>query len=287
MLKIEKYEALTQEQLDAQETKVIAFSIQKGGASKSTTTAVTSHLIPKLQPNAKVLVIDFDAQGNQTQLLTGLLPNEFNATILDAMKAVHENPNLTGEDIKEYFIHEVNENLHIIPANDLFATFWQWLYLNVYPTGHDINTVLKEVIDRVKHLYNYIIIDTAPDLSERMTNALVAATDVVIMFEPSKFCFDAVPRLVETINAVRDAYNPYLRIAGIAASIQDGRRWDNNGYVDMLKQTYGEAVFENIIQRKAETGRLSLGGFGPDNKELSKALAPYKYWIRELLNRLQ
>ena len=47
--------------------KVITFAIQKGGCTKTTSAACTAWLLSEKQ---KVLMVDLDAQGNLTEIIT-------------------------------------------------------------------------------------------------------------------------------------------------------------------------------------------------------------------------
>lgn len=79
--------------------KVITFGIQKGGVGKSTTSGIISYLLAS--EGFKTLVVDMDSQGNVTDLLTNMEPDEFaGQTILEAFKE---------ENIKPY-IHKVTYN---------------------------------------------------------------------------------------------------------------------------------------------------------------------------------
>ena len=95
---------------------IISFGIQKGGSSKTTTSGVTAYL---LSQSKKVLAIDMDSQGNLTEFLGRRDVESFSGqTVLEAMQ---EN------DVTNY-IFEITDNLHLVPADDLLATFSRWLY---------------------------------------------------------------------------------------------------------------------------------------------------------------
>ena len=74
--------------------KVISFALQKGGVGKTTATALTSYL---LSQDYKVFAVDFDSQGNLTQLLTQQDVYEFRGTTI--LEAIHEYK-LRGANIK-------------------------------------------------------------------------------------------------------------------------------------------------------------------------------------------
>ena len=142
--------------------KVITFGIQKGGVGKSTTSGIISYLLAN--DGYKTLVVDMDSQGNVTDLLTNLEPDEFaGQTILEAFEE---------ENIKPY-IYKVTENLHVVPADDYLATLARLLYTNY--KNRNISLALNDLLEPIKDEYDFIIIDTPPSLSEPMVNAVCSS----------------------------------------------------------------------------------------------------------------
>lgn len=249
--------------------KVISFAIQKGGAAKTTTTGIVTHLLGR---EYKVLCCDLDSQGNLTEFLTQQDVYEFHGnTVLEAMQERNAEP----------YIQHVTDNIDILTADDLLATFSRWLYTEYHGNR---SLVLKEALESVKDQYDYILIDTPPALGDHTINALAASDSVVILFEPSKFCYSAVGRFLETVEHVQNLVNPGLKAAGILTAIIDKRRSDGKVLLEFLSEEYPELVFDTVITRKATTGRLSIEGF-TDNPELEDAIEPYIPFVKELLAR--
>ena len=251
--------------------KIISFGIQKGGSSKTTTSGVVSYLLSK---DYKVLAIDMDSQGNLTEFLGRKDVEYFSGrTVLEAMQ---------DQDVTNY-IYKVSESLHLVPADDLLATFSRWLY-----NDHrgDKAMVLRETLKPVMEHYDYIILDTPPALGDLTINALSASDRVVAMFEASVFCYSALGRFLETCWHVREKVNPRLAVAGILRGLIDARRTDNKALISQVDETYGELCFETILTRNAAAGRLPLVGF-ENNNELDKAVAQYEYFVKELLDRVE
>ena len=250
--------------------QVISFGIQKGGSSKTTTAGVTSYLLSR---QYKVLAIDMDSQGNLTEFLGRRDVASFSGqTVLEAMKS---------NNVTDY-IFEISDNLHLVPADDLLATFSRWLY-----NDHrgDKTKVLRESIEPVMDIYDYIIIDTPPALGDLTINALSASDRVVAMFEASIFCYGALGRFLETVWHVREKVNPNLAVAGILRGLIDARRTDNKALISQVAETYGELCFKTVLTRNAAAGRLPLVGF-ENNNELDRAVAQYVYFVEELLERV-
>lgn len=251
-------------------TKVITFGIQKGGSAKTTTSGVVAHL---LSQNHRVLAVDLDSQGNLTELITQQDIYDFHGhTVLEALKEQNAEP----------YINRWSDNLHLLTADDLLATFSRWLYLDY--TGEPA-MVLRDTLESVKHNYDYIVLDTPPALGDITINALSASDAVVALFEPSRFCYSALQRFIETVVHVQDQVNGDLQLAGILVTMLDKRRSDARALLEILREDHEEKVFNTVITRRAATGRLGIEGFR-NNPELKNAVMPYTTLIEELLQRV-
>ena len=251
--------------------KIISFGIQKGGSSKTTTSGVVSYLLSR---EYKILTIDMDSQGNLTEFLGRKDVAYFSGqTILEAMKE---------GDVTNY-IYEITDSLHLVPADDLLATFSRWLYND--HRGGDKTKVLYKALQPVMNQYDFIILDTPPALGDLTLNALSASDRVVAMFEASIFCYGALGRFLETCWHVREKVNPRLAVAGILRGMIDARRTDNKALISQVADTYGELCFDTILTRNAAAGRLPLVGF-ENNNELDRAVGQYEYFVKELLERV-
>lgn len=248
---------------------VITFSLQKGGVGKTTTCGVSAYLLSEM--GFKVLAIDMDSQGNLTQLVSGFdeLEPFYQETIKEALEYGDVNP----------FVKIASDNLHYVAADDYLVL------INDYKGPTPKGLLLSKAIEKVKEEYDFILIDTPPNLSIQTINALIASEYVVIMFETAKFSYNAIPRFMDSITGARDNGNPGLKIAGILATLSDSRRNDSKELLELIHEEYRELVFKTIIPRRAAIGRLSVYGFF-DNPEIRQATEVHKQFIKELLSRV-
>lgn len=253
--------------------KIVTFGIQKGGSSKTTTSGIVAYL---LSQEKKVLAVDMDSQGNLTELLTQRDIYDFHKhTVFEALQSQDARP----------FIHQITDQLHILPAEDHLARFAAWLYDPRKFYRGNPSLVLMETLGTVADKYDYIIIDTPPALGEQTVNALAAANCVVAMFEASKFCYSALGRFIETCIHVQEKVNREMRIAGILRCMIDTRRTDNKALIELVEEDYMDLCFKTVITRTATTGRLSINGF-QNNPELKQAVVQYKEFLKELIERV-
>lgn len=248
---------------------VITYSLQKGGVGKTTTCGLSAFLLSEM--GYKVLAIDMDSQGNLTQLVSGFddLEPFYQETIKEALEFGDVNP----------FIKIASEDLHYVAADD-------YLVLIADYKGPILKTnLLKNAIEKVKDEYDFILVDTPPNLSIQTINSLIASDYVVIMFETAKFSYNAIPRFMDSITGARENGNPDLKIAGILATLSDSRRNDNKELLELINEEYRDLVFKTTIPRRAAIGRLSIYGFF-DNPELRQATEVHREFIKELIARV-
>lgn len=252
--------------------KVITCGIQKGGVGKSTTSGILAYLMAK--EGNKVLVVDMDSQGNVTDLITQKDLEFFeDRTILQAFENGSAEP----------FIYKAHENIDVLPSDDYLAYFPRWLYLD---RKRKINLALDDLLEPLKQDYDYIVIDTPPSLGDQMTNAICASDQVIVMFESQKWAYTAIKRFIKTVLWAQEKVNPAINIAGILRVLNDARRTDSNAFIQAVDEKYGDLVFDTVIKRRANIGRMPLYGLF-DNKEAPKAVKEYKKFYKELKQRME
>ena len=87
-------------------SRIIAISNQKGGVGKTTTAVNLSSGLARL--GKKVLLVDFDSQGNATQGLDALESNN-QTTVYNVI--------LEGADIEKAIVHKKKPSVDVLPAN--------------------------------------------------------------------------------------------------------------------------------------------------------------------------
>jgi len=109
--------------------------------------------------------------------------------------------------------------------------------------------VLKNVIEKLKADYDYILIDCSPSLGLITVNALTAADSVIIPVQCEYFALEGLGKLLNTIKIIQSRLNTELEIEGFLLTMYDPRLRLSNQVVDEVKKHFQDMVFETIIQR--------------------------------------
>ncbi len=188
--------------------KIIAIANQKGGVGKTTTSINLAAGLAYL--NKRVLLVDFDPQGNATQGIGYSVKNS-ETTVYDVI--------LGDEDIKGCIKHLRKPPLDLLPASLTLAG--ADLEMATIEDGRE--QLLKNELKKVKDDYDFIIIDCPPSLGLLNTNALTAADSVIIPVQCEYYALEGVTQLLQTIRLVQKLFNPDLRIEGVLLTMFDAR----------------------------------------------------------------
>lgn len=208
--------------------KKIAIANQKGGVGKTTTTLNLADALMHCGYN--VLVLDLDPQCNTTGSYQAKTVGEY--TLYDVMNKICT----SKEAIQKT---EVGD---IIAGDPKLVEIDSKLKESV--GGYN---VMKKALKEVEEQYDYIIMDTPPNLGVFMLNALTAANGVIIPIKAEKYAIDGLGKLNETIQEVIDNTNENLEIYGILLTAFDTRNKLDRNIKDQLED-YGEASDTKIFK---------------------------------------
>jgi len=213
--------------------KIISVANQKGGVGKTTTTINLAAALG--EAGKKVLVIDMDPQGNTTSGI-GVDKNEVENTIYELM---------LGEcSVRECILKDVLENVSLIASNVNFAA------AEVELIGLEKQEyILKNEMDYVKDLYDYILIDCPPSLSTLTVNALTTSDSVLVPIQCEYYALEGLSQLIHTINLIKQRLNNKIDIEGVVFTMYDSRTNLSQQVVENVTANFAYTVFKTVIPR--------------------------------------
>ena len=151
-----------------------------------------------------------------------------------------------------------SEGVDLLPAN--FTLVNTELALASVMVGRE--TVLRQYIEKVKPLYDWLIIDTSPSLGLLTINALAAADSVLIPVIPKYLDARGLELLLKTISQIRRQINPHLAIDGILLTMVDRRANFTREIIALVENAYGGSIriFSDHIPRSVRAAETSATG---------------------------
>ena len=247
----------------------IIFLNQKGGVGKTTTCVNLGSSLAAL--GYKVLLIDFDAQGNLTGAVSG---DSRKATSYDVIAG-----NVSAEDAVQATPFQ---NLYLIPGSIDLAG------LNVELVNEDEREFfLQKKISSLDTLFDYILLDCPPSLGLITMNALSWAEYVIIPMQCEYFAMEGLNLLMRTVTNVRKALNPDLKILGILFTMYSKRARLNSDVIEDTSSFFPDLVFKTIIPRTIRLAEAPSHGLPINVYDVSNAGAKaYAELAREVIKRV-
>lgn len=262
--------AKTKNEAKSRKGKIITLANQKGGVGKTTSAINIAASLAVLE--YKTLLVDADPQANATSGV-GFDPKNIKTSLYECL--VNE---VKARDI---ILETDTPNLFLLPSHlDLVGAEIELI------NQPNREKILKQILDEIKHEYDYIIIDCSPSLGLITVNALTAADSVLIPVQCEYFALEGLGKLLNTIKIVQSRLNPELEIEGIILTMYDPRLRLANQVVDEIKRHFDTIVFETLIHRNTRLGEApSFGKPAIMYDAESKGSINYMNLVREMIQR--
>ena len=182
-----------------------------------------------------VLLVDSDPQGNSTTGV-GVQKTAEGKTLYDV---------LVGDaQLAEVIQKTETEGLSLVPADQ-----------NLVATNLDLVDAdqreqrLRNALASVKGDYRYVLIDCPPALDLLTLNALVASDAVLVPIQCEFFALEGISQLMDTVDRVKEAFNPALKVEGVLLTMYDDRTNLTRQVESDLREFFSDEVFKTVIPR--------------------------------------
>lgn len=246
---------------------IIVVTNQKGGVGKTTTTV---NLAAYLSKNGhRVLLIDLDPQGNSTSGL-GIDKNLIEKSLYDVL--------VKDSLLQDVKIKTNTEGLDLAPASVVLAAAEIELVSQIAREHR-----LKSAIEKIKHEYDYILIDCPPSLGILTVNGLVCADHVLIPVQTEFYALEGLSQLLHSIQRIRVSLNPKLSLLGVLLTMYNKHTLLSRQVEAEVKKHFPNKVFDTIIPRNVRLAEApSFGKAIFQYDRFGKGASAYKSLAKEV-----
>lgn len=211
---------------------------QKGGVGKTAFTVNVSYQLASM--GKKVLVVDTDPQGNASSTLCD---NSITPNTLDVLLDKNQNP---GEC---FYKVDCPYNLYVMPSN-----------IDLMERMDEVNNrnfkefLLKNQLSKILHLFDEIIIDTAPSFSVATRNAIVASDRIIIPIDSSQHALRGLNALFTVINQLDENKEKSINIF---RNEVDGRKSKTTREIEGRLMKVQDVVCNSVIRVDSALGNAT------------------------------
>lgn len=222
--------------------RIFAVVNQKGGVGKTTTSINLGTALAAV--GRRVLIVDFDAQGNASTGL-GISRAERLRTSYDIV--VDRIP------LEEAVLSTIVPRLDIIPGDENLSGVETELASDPH-RSYRLKEALQSYVARAETAsdlvrYDYILIDCPPSLSAMTVNAMTASDALLVPLQCEFLALEGLTQLLRTVEVVRSGLNPTLEIQGVVLTMYDRRNSLSDQVANEVRAFFGSKVYNTVIPR--------------------------------------
>ncbi|MEM0985697.1 MAG: ParA family protein [Pseudomonadota bacterium] len=225
----------------ADPTRIFAVANQKGGVGKTTTSINLGTAMSAV--GNRVLIVDFDAQGNAS---TGLGINRQDRSLTSYDIVVDKIP------LENAIMQTSVPRLDVVTGDENLSGVETELARDArrsYRLRDSIRSYLQQKLAGGEDTYDFVFIDCPPSLSSLTINAMTAADAILVPLQCEFLALEGLSQLLRTIEVVRGGLNPDLEIQGVVLTMYDRRNNLSDEVAEQVRSFFGTKVYDTVIPR--------------------------------------
>lgn len=223
--------------------RIISVINQKGGCGKTTIAINLAAAFGELEK--KVLLIDLDPQAHASIGLN-VYAEDVGHTTYDLLM----NPRVRIMDAAT----RIDNNLDIVPSSPVLSAIEQEL------AGKPAReTQLLSKLTRCSYQYDYVIIDSPPNVGLLTFNALIAAAEVIIPLDPSFFSLQGLNKLRETLELL-ESETKHKVVVHVLANDIEKRTIFSRDIVMEVEREHGSVLMDTVVTHSVRYKEAALRG---------------------------
>lgn len=252
--------------------KVISITNQKGGVGKTTSAINISFYLAKM--GYKVLIIDFDPQGNATSGL-GVDKNSLGSTMSDVISG--------SVALKDVILETEFHKLKLAPSTPILAN----TEIELANVGGRFSR-LREALKTVSDEFDYVILDCPPSLSLLTVNSFIASDFLILPVQAEFYAMEGLGQLLESMKLVKKGMNPNIELLGVLPTMVDSRTTLSGQVYEEIKRFFPGKVFSTPVPRNIRLAEAPSHGvpIGVYDR-FSKGARAYKSITKEIVKRIE